>query len=323
MGTDKAGYAYGPVPSRRLGRSLGINTIPCKYCSYSCVYCQVGRTAQPVRDRRPFYDPKAIFQDVAGRLNQLAGKGETIDYLSIVPDGEPTLDSNLGRLIDLLRPLGLPIAVITNSSLLWRDDVRRELGRADWVSLKVDAVDDRTWRRINRPHHEVRLAVLLDGIRAFRQSFNNTLVTETMLVSGINDTEDCIRPVAAFLHELQPQRTYLSVPTRPPAESFVTAPDAATLNHKYHILADAQLAVETLIGSEGSAFTITDDISRDLLGITAVHPMRAEAIQTVLDKAGASWEVVERLLEQGDMTEVSYNGETFYLRRFAGTDESI
>ena len=314
-------YAYGPVPSRRLGRSLGVNTVPAKHCTYSCVYYQVGRTARPVGTRRPFHEPKAITRAVADRLEQLARKGETVDFLSIVPDGEPTLDSNLGRIIDLLRPLGPPVAVITNSSLLWQEEVRRELARADWVSLKVDAVDKRPWRRINRPHHDLRLDVLLDGARAFRRSFTGTLMTETMLVAGINDTEECMRPVAAFLHELQPSRADLIVPTRPPAEPFVHAPDEATLNRMYHLLTEARVPVETLTGSEGSAFTITDEISRDLLGITAVHPMRAEAIRAVLERAGASWEVVERLVGQGDLAQVEYSGEVFYLRRVTAVNQ--
>jgi wyosine [tRNA(Phe)-imidazoG37] synthetase (radical SAM superfamily) len=121
---------FGPVPSRRLGRSLGINNIPPKTCSYACIYCQLGRTLHLQTERAAFYDPVLLFDEVAKRLDAVRSAGENVDFLSFVPDGEPTLDLNLGRLIELLRPLGSEIAVITNSSLLWRPEVRDELATA-------------------------------------------------------------------------------------------------------------------------------------------------------------------------------------------------
>jgi len=212
------GITFGPVPSRRLGRILGINNITTKKCSYSCIYCQAGRTAQVQIERRDFYQPEDIIQDVRGRLERA---GKAIDYLTFVPDGEPTLDVNLGQAISQLQTLRIPVGVITNSSLLWREDVREELGKADWVSLKIDAVDQGVWHRINQPHPALRLSTILDGIRAFAQSFSGILVTETMLVRGVNDTRECMQEMADFLHALQPSRAYLSVPTRPPAERWV------------------------------------------------------------------------------------------------------
>ena len=148
-------YSFGPVPSRRLGKSLGINNIPAKVCTYSCVYCQVGRTTAMPLDRRLFYPPEEIFRDVQGRLAKAKEASETVDYLTFVPDGEPTLDINLGKAIMLLKSLDVPVGVITNGSLLWRDDVREALGKADWVSLKIDAVQEGIWRQINRPHKDI------------------------------------------------------------------------------------------------------------------------------------------------------------------------
>ncbi|HIC92765.1 MAG TPA: radical SAM protein, partial [Anaerolineae bacterium] len=125
--------AFGPVPSRRLGRSLGVNNIPPKVCTYSCVYCQLGRTTGMQVKRQTFYRPGELLRDVEEKVRSARGAGEAIDYLTFVPDGEPTLDLGLGRAIELLRPLGIKIAVLTNASLLWREDVREELMRADWV----------------------------------------------------------------------------------------------------------------------------------------------------------------------------------------------
>jgi wyosine [tRNA(Phe)-imidazoG37] synthetase (radical SAM superfamily) len=158
---------FGPVPSRRLGRSLGIDNIPPKVCSYSCAYCQVGPTAD--RDIRPraFYPPGEIVAAVAERVALSASRGERIDHLTVVPDGEPTLDAHLGEVLQGLRPLGIPTAVISNGSLWWQPGVRDALREADWVSAKVDAVTEGTWRRINRPDPRLRLETVLEGVATF------------------------------------------------------------------------------------------------------------------------------------------------------------
>ena len=122
---------FGPVPSRRLGRSLGINNVPPKKCSYSCVYCQLGDTIEKRTERGTFCDPEALVTCVSREVERLRSRGEPIDYLTVVPDGEPTLDLNLGRVLRALTPLGIPIAVITNGSLLWREEVRADLANAD------------------------------------------------------------------------------------------------------------------------------------------------------------------------------------------------
>ena len=153
--------SFGPVPSRRLGRSLGINNIPPKICTYSCVYCQVGKTARMQVGRDPFYEPEEIYMDVKTRVEKARKKGESVDYLTFVPDGEPTLDVNLGQEIDLLKSLGLKIAVITNGSLIWRKDVKADLAKADWVSFKIDSIREKTWHRINRPLRTLKQKTIL------------------------------------------------------------------------------------------------------------------------------------------------------------------
>ncbi|RKZ00434.1 MAG: radical SAM protein, partial [Candidatus Hydrothermota bacterium] len=115
--------AFGPVPSRRLGRSLGVNNIPVKICTYSCVYCQIGRTLKIQVDREEFYSPDEVFGEVKEKVEDIRKKGEALDYITFVPDGEPTLDLNLGKEILLVKSLGFKVAVITNSSLIDREDV--------------------------------------------------------------------------------------------------------------------------------------------------------------------------------------------------------
>jgi wyosine [tRNA(Phe)-imidazoG37] synthetase (radical SAM superfamily) len=312
--------AFGPIPSRRLGRSLGVNNIPAKVCTYSCVYCQVGRTTAMELERRAFYPPQVIADDVAAKLESARRQGEDADYITFVPDGEPTLDVNLGLELELLRPLGVPLAVITNSSLISREDVRADLARADWASLKVDAVDEEAWRRVNRPHGKLRLEAMLNGVRAFARDFGGTLATETMLVRGINDDLERVRDVAAFLAEIGPVVAYLSVPTRPPAEGTVAPPSEETLARGYDAFVAAGLATELLIGYPGDAFAFTGDVEEDLLSITAVHPMREEAVAALLAKAGADWGAVERLLDAGLLAAVEFAGRKFYVRKFEKGD---
>lgn len=307
--------AFGPVPSRRLGRSLGMNNIPPKHCTYACVYCQLGRTPDMGIERRAFHDPEAIAAAVGERVDALRRRGERLDYLTFVPDGEPTLDARLGDSIERLRPLGVPIAVISNASLVGRRDVRDDLARADWVSLKVDAVDTETWRRIDRPHGGLDLAAILDGIHAFAAAFRGRLVTETMLVEGLNDGDDALQSVAAFLGTVAPETAYIAVPTRPPAEPWVRAPDEARVQRAHHWFSERVSGVELLIGYEGDAFSSTGDPVRDLLGITAVHPMRREAVERLLAESGATWDVVEGLMRAGELVEVGFGDAAYYLRR--------
>lgn len=313
--------AFGPVPSRRLGRSLGINNIPPKFCSYSCQYCQVGITHGKIVEPRVFYTPEAIYQAVSTQLQsaqlQSARHGDSpIDYLTFVPDGEPTLDSMLGQAIERLRPLNIPIAVISNASLLWRSEVRAALAQADWVSLKVDSVAEAVWRQINRPHASLQLNAVLDGIRRFARQFRGELVSETMLVRGINDHPQALAGVADFLQQLGVARAYLAIPTRPPAEPGVRGPGEQAVNQAYQILAERLPRVEYLIGYEGDAFAFSGDVRQDLLSITAVHPMRASAVRALLSRAGADWSVVEALMAGHRLRQVDYLGEAYYVRAF-------
>lgn len=310
---------FGPVPSRRLGQSLGINNIPPKVCTYSCVYCQLGRTIKMRVERRAFYEPEEILKAVQDKVEKAGQSGESIGYLTFVPDGEPNLDVHLDREIELLRPLGIKIAVITNASLIWREDVREDLMKADWVSLKIDAAREEVWHRINRPHRTLQLASILGGMLEFAKAYSGELVTETMLVEGLNDSDDHVGELADFLARLRPARAYLAIPTRPPAEEWVRPPSEEGINRAYQILNEKIDQVEYLIGYEGNAFAFTGDVEEDLLSITAVHPMREEAVSEFLTRARADWSTVRALINQGQLIEMEYEGIKFYMRELCQT----
>jgi wyosine [tRNA(Phe)-imidazoG37] synthetase (radical SAM superfamily) len=310
--------AFGPVPSRRLGRSLGANNIPPKSCTYACVYCQVGRTVDLTVERRGFHPREEVVRQVEARVRDVRARGEAIDFLTFVPDGEPTLDAYLGWELAALRRLGLPLAVISNASLLDREDVQEDLLCADWVSLKVDAVREGAWRRLNRPHGRLRLDHQLAGGLRFSRRFGGTLATETLLVAGLNDDEAQVDDLGRYLAELGPELAYLSVPTRPPAEPWVRAPSEDVVLRAWQSLSTRMpgTRVELLTGDEGNAFASTGDARADLLAITAVHPMREEAVARLLSRSRETWAVVDALVAEGRLARREHQGRTFFVRRF-------
>jgi wyosine [tRNA(Phe)-imidazoG37] synthetase (radical SAM superfamily) len=269
------------------------------------------------RKRQAFYGPEEILDAVQDKVEKAREAGESVDYLTFVPDGEPTLDVSLGREIELLKRLEIPIAVITNGSLIWRQDVREELMAADWVSVKVDAVEEAVWRQIDRPHGSLELTSILEGALEFAKVYEGDLVTETMLVAGVNDGEGHVRKIADFLTCLQPAAAYLAIPTRPPAEKWVCAPAEVALNGAYQILSEKVERVEYLIGYEGDAFAFTGNAEEDLLSITAVHPMREDAVGAFLARAGTDWPMIHRLIGQGQLLRVFHEGREFYVRKLS------
>lgn len=307
--------AFGPVPSRRLGWSLGVNNIPAKTCSYACLYCQVGPTTDPRIEPRRFFAPEEIHERVAAHLHKVQSGSQQVDYLTFVPDGEPTLDARLGESIAALRGLGIPIAVITNATLLWREDVRSRLRQADLVSVKVDSVDEAIWRKINRPLRDLELGVILRGIREFAAEYSGALISETMLVAGLNDSRDALIATAEFLADIAPRTAYLAVPTRPPTVEGVKGPNEAGLTRAYQSFLARLPSVELLTGHETGRFVPSGDARQDLLAITAVHPMREVAVRQLLADNHADWTLIETLLVEGELKKVMYAGEQFYLRR--------
>jgi len=286
-------------------------------CSYSCVYCQLGKTSENTVERQVFYQPCDILNEVGRKVDNATIRNERIDYLTFVSDGEPTLDINIGKEISVLKRIGIPIAVITNASMLWLKDVRQDLLKADYVSLKVDAFSEDLWRRIDRPHKDLRLNVVLKGIQDFAEEFKGTVVTETMLVDGIDYANEFER-VAAFLAELKKlNRAYVAVPTRPPIENWAKPAREEIVNVAFQVFSEKLGVdrVECLMGYEGNAFAFTGDVEEDLLSIMAVHPMRDEAVEAFLRKANSGWQIIEKLLTADKLVELEYGTDIFYMRK--------
>ncbi len=307
--------AFGPVPSRRLGYSLGINHIPPKHCTYCCVYCQVGRTTSLEITRREFYPPQQVIMEVGEALENARRHEKQVDFLTLVPDGEPTLDIHLGDLVLGLKQFDIPLAVITNSSLIFQQDVQQALLPVDWVSFKVDSVDEASWRKVNRPHAKLSLTAIINGMLEFRGKYHGELVTETMLISGVNDADSSIESLSNFLLALQPFKSYLAIPIRPPAEMWVMPPDPEVLLTYLEKISKKCPFIDLLFDMEEGDFSSTGNLIRDILAITAVHPMREDALRSMVGNANGNWNVVESLVNSSELICVTYRDENYFITR--------
>lgn len=272
-------YVFGPVPSRRLGQSLGIDTIPLKTCNWNCVYCQLGRT-RPVTNRRKEYFPaEEILMEVEQSLDS-HDPGE-IDWVTFVGSGEPTLHANIGWLIREVKKITkLPVAVITNGSLLYLPEVRLELIAANAVLPSLDAGTAKLYRHINRPHPGITYERFLEGLVDFQRRYWGKLWIEVMLVRDLNDTEEALRALAEVLEYIEPDEVHINFPTRPPVETWVQPPDDEGLMRASAILGEFARVVHPaegtfdLSGYENPLDAIVSIITR--------HPMRQEQIERSL-----------------------------------------
>jgi len=268
-------YVFGPVPSQRLGRSLGIDPVPLKTCNFSCVYCQLGRTQPLVNQRREYTPTREVLRQVENALERLGPGG--VDWLTFVGSGEPTLHCGLGWLIRRVKALSpLPVAVITNGSLLHIPAVRHAVQAADAVLPSLDAGSPGLFRRIARSHLACTFDRLKDGLIAFRQGYTGKLWLEVMLVGGVNDSEPALDDIASAASLIEPDEIHIGVPTRPPAETWVRSPDKQALMRAGTILGRVARVVYPT-GGESLAGVETDDPDA-LIDIITRHPMRLDEL---------------------------------------------
>lgn len=272
-------YVFGPVPSRRLGQSLGIDPVPLKTCNWNCVYCQLGRTIPLVNERREYFPREEMVAEAKQALeSHLPGE---IDWITFIGSGETTLHASIGWMIQQMKSLThLPVAVITNGSLLYLPEMRLELATADAVLPSLDAGNATLYRKINRPHPDVTFQRLVDGLIAFRKEYQGKLWVEVMLVRGLNDTETALSEIASVLKLIQPDEVHILQPTRPPVENWVQPADEAGLMRARTILGDIARVIQPAIGS----FDLSgnESVVDAVVGIITRHPMQEdELIETL------------------------------------------
>ncbi|QHI68974.1 radical SAM protein [Tichowtungia aerotolerans] len=211
-------YLFGPVPSRRLGRSLGIDVTPFKTCSLDCIFCQCGCTTYHITERSEFVP----FEDVCTELEQWLAQDGCADYITFAGSGEPTLYSRLGELIAFIKEkTEIPVIVLSNGTLFHRSDVCKETALADIVKVSLSAWNEPSFQKINRPASGLSFADLLAGERNFRNCFNGQLWLEVFLMEGINSKPEQVQQIAELAREIEPDTIHLNTAVRPPAETGV------------------------------------------------------------------------------------------------------
>ena len=216
-------HLYGPVPSRRLGRSLGVDLVPPKICTYDCVYCQVGKTTERTLQRKEYIPTEEVLEEVK---NFLSKGGASIDHFSLSGSGEPTLHSKIGLVIMGIKGMSpIPVAVLTNGSLLYLEEVRDDLRQADIILPSLDAVSEEVFTRINRPHKGISVEKVVEGLVEFRKVYQGQVWLEILFCKGMNDGRNELHQMKRAIDRIQPDRIHINTVVRPPTE-----PWAAPLN---------------------------------------------------------------------------------------------
>lgn len=314
MGAGAMNNVFGPVPSRRLGRSLGIDLVPFKTCTYDCLYCQLGRTTNRTMERTEWFPLGDILSEVKDRLSSRP------DYITLSGSGEPTLYSGLGDLIEGIRAMtDIPVAVLTNGSLLWDNDIRRELAGAHLVVPSLDAGDAAMFRKVNRPHPDISFERMVEGLADFRREYRGTLWLEVFILGGMTSAREEAAKIAALAKKIAPDRVQLNTVTRPPAEDAAVKVPETVLKEVARLFDPAaEIIADFRKESTGGDFTATreavmDTIRRrpcsvgDIAGGLGIH--RHEALKHI-----------EELLARGQI-EKTLSGETAYYRRTGQNNE--
>jgi wyosine [tRNA(Phe)-imidazoG37] synthetase (radical SAM superfamily) len=304
-------YVFGPVPSRRLGQSLGIDPVGLKVCNWNCVYCQLGRTSPLVHERREYVPRMQVLAEVETALAEHA-PGE-IDWVTFVGSGETCLHSGLGWMIrEVKRSTSLPVAVITNGSLLSQPEVRDSLAPSDAVLPSLDAGEAGLYRKINRPHPQASFERLVQGLMDFRAGYAGNLWVEVMLLQGMNDGEHSLHRIGEVLGRIRPDAVHLLLPTRPPAEPWVRPTDEEGMMRAMAILGQVAEVVHPAEGEfdlSGSA-----DIVDAILGVITRHPMRQDELERALAscKGPDAQRALQLLTESGRAKVIERHGARFW-----------
>ncbi len=312
---DNKMFAFGPVYSNRLGFSIGVQNTQAKHCSYACLYCQLGAKVCQTITRKQFYNPDDFIEEVKSKLQIHRALGEEIEYVAFVPDGEPTLDVHLMQTERMIKQLGVKTAITTNASLITDPDVWEALLNFDLVSIKVDSVYFDIWKKLNAPAEGMDFAEILSTLKKFSKEYQGKLVTESMLVSKVNDGEAHLFDLANFVGILKPEVAYLSTPTRPPSDSDIRSVTNSILYYTRRIFKEKVAKVEILVGYEDHKFVLSGNLENDLMNYISVQPMRKEDILQFLYKAKADSSFLDGLIEDGKLIASGSDAGLYFMRK--------
>lgn len=271
----KTRFLYGPVPSRRLGRSLGVDLVPFKTCSYDCIYCQLGRTTNKTTERREYVPVDSVLHELTEKLRN----EPTPDFIGLAGSGEPTLHAQIGDLIAGIKSLtSVPVAVLTNGSLLWMPEVRASLAEADLVMPSLDAGTKANFERVNRPHPKISFEKMVDGLSAFSHGFKGKVWLELFVLNGITDRPEEIERIAAISDKIRPARLQLNTVARPPAER-----DALAVSSEFLASLLGRFSIPCEVIAENYARPVADaaggqDAEHEIAALLGRRPCTVEGI---------------------------------------------
>jgi wyosine [tRNA(Phe)-imidazoG37] synthetase (radical SAM superfamily) len=301
-------HIYGPVPSRRLGFSLGIDIIPLKTCSFNCIYCQLGRTPRKSIRRKKYFSSSEILSQVRKKISS----GQKIDYITFSGSGEPTLNTAIGKLIrEIKKMTSIPIAVLTNSSLLALKSVRKALMAADVVAPSLDAASADILARVNRPHPSLKMNRIIEGMAKFRQEFKGLIWLEVMLVKGVNDSPSHIRKLKEAAARIKPDKVQLNTVVRPPAEKFAAGLGLKELKKIKKIFGkNCEIIAEFKKKPQKPS---SENLDKVILSLVQRRPVTLQDISTSLGKnMKVIKEHLHSLLEKDKIKPVAHKGLTYY-----------
>lgn len=298
-------HIFGPVPSKRLGRSLGVDLVPFKTCTYDCIYCQLGRTTNKTTSRREWFPLEEILAELRKKL---ACKP---DYITLSGSGEPTLYSRLDELIDgICSVTDIPVAVLTNGSLLWQAEVRRQLQGAQLVIPSLDAGENLMFEAVNRPHDSISFEMMLEGLKAFRQEFKGEYWLEVMLLAGHTAVEGELRKIVDCVRQIRPDRVQLNTATRPAAEEYACEAGRQTLAELASLFDPPAEVIPGLQGTHGKGSFPAGE--QNVLAMVLRRPCSTEQIaQGLAMHPNTVLKLIEGLWVKG-LLEVKISGGRYF-----------
>lgn len=302
-------YVYGPVPSRRLGRSLGIDLVPYKTCTYDCIYCQLGRTTNKTIERKEYVK----IEDILTELDVKLDLDPKPDYISLAGSGEPTLNLRIGDLIEKIKGMTkIPIAVITNGALLWREEVRDALMGADLVLPSLDAADDTMFHYVNRPHEDITFSKMIGGIDDFIRTFQRSVWLEVFLLADVTAIPAEVEKFAVLVGKLRPERVQLNTVYRPSAEDFAGAVSVEQLRKfQNYFTGNVEIIVGYASGPSPAGETIS--VEADIISLLKRRPCTLQDVSAGLALSPMTvMKVLNTLCQRGKVEYVTKRGSIFY-----------
>jgi wyosine [tRNA(Phe)-imidazoG37] synthetase (radical SAM superfamily) len=311
-------YIYGPVPSRRLGRSLGVDLIPKKICTYDCIYCQISRTTLQTIERKEYVSALTVLQEAKQAIREV---GEQVDYIACAGSGEPCLNSAIGGVIEGIKKMThIPVAVITNGSLLYLAEVRQALLLADCIMPSLDAVTPAVFQAINRPHPSLEITTIIEGLVALRKEYKGQIWLEILLCRGVNDAPQEIEGLRKAIRVIQPDRVQLNTVVRPAAESYASA---LTMDQLEQVRSALGKDVEIIADFEGHRHVIPSEaIEEQIIHIIERRPETSEDLAKALGLHELELtKIVNKLTKQGKIKHRRFNQRLYYETNKGKTDK--